>query len=130
MVKTCRWEDCDKQVYAKGLCRNHHAKDWRGTLGRPKGPTICTFDGCERGVTTKALCQTHYAQQYRGKPLTPIAKKTYLHKDKKGRVCTACLTYKPWNEYYDKGQGKTSKCKRCMSDANNAINKRRRVQAA
>lgn len=76
--------------------------------------TKCEFETCDRDSATKGLCLAHYMQRHRGRPLTPLAKYTRLHKDEKGRECTTCGEYKPWDHFYVRTTGaRWAECRAC-----------------
>ena len=88
--------------------------------------TECRFEGCTREVqaVTSRLCHSHYCQEWKGKPLTPLNKRLILPIDKKGRVCTGCMAYKTWENFYMRNTGKRqSKCKPCMIMRNTISNR-------
>lgn len=80
----------------------------------------CQFEGCDKPVKSRGLCSGHWQQQAEGLVLRPLLTLKRLHKDDKGRVCTACETYKTWDEFYrlskansDGHRGYRSQCKDC-----------------
>ena len=85
----CRFEPCDHEARARGLCVGHVRQFYRGrplrplgvargrnghgTYGRPRiQPLTCSFPDCGRKPNGKGLCAGHRAQQARGCPLVPI----------------------------------------------------------
>lgn len=82
---------------------------------------ICEYETCDKPVkVAKAgLCSGHYQQQWKGQQLRPLMeKKLHLRKDVRGRVCSKCMTYKPWDQFYVRNGGvRESVCKPCYLDA-------------
>lgn len=57
-VEHCNAPGCTAEVYASGVCREHHAKNYR---------LACQEDGCDKEAWAKGLCQAHYMRNRRGK---------------------------------------------------------------
>ena len=79
--KTCSFEGCFKQVWAKGLCRTHHQRWWKHgdpavVLGRPQpsGPPPKLLCECGQRVYRKGLCEKHYSMEGHGGILPPTVK--------------------------------------------------------
>jgi hypothetical protein len=72
--KTCSVDDCEKKLYAKGLCNMHYNRQKRtGSVEGRKVQSNCDFPGCDRGHYGKGLCEGHYTQHIRkGQPLAPL----------------------------------------------------------
>lgn len=69
----CAVTDCDRDLYAKGLCRAHYdrmsrPKQVRASRAKPKRPDRgCTVEGCQGKHRALGLCHTHYSQHSRAK---------------------------------------------------------------
>jgi len=60
---TCKAENCEKDVQAKGYCPRHY-KQWRkGKLGKPRY-TTCHAENCRKPRARGGLCTEHYAQTH------------------------------------------------------------------
>lgn len=61
--QTCKIEECDKDVYARGWCNRHYQR-WRlygnPTADRRRVRKPCTIEGCERLARTRTWCTKHY----------------------------------------------------------------------
>lgn len=68
-VNTCTQENCEREVYATGICRKHYddaRRRRKGVNPMPvKGATSCTTDGCGREMYAKGLCTRHYDEARR-----------------------------------------------------------------
>ncbi len=68
-MNTCTQEDCDREIYAKGICRRHYdiaMRRRKGVAPKPvKGFHTCTEEGCERPVYAKGICTRHYDEARR-----------------------------------------------------------------
>lgn len=92
----------------------------------------CALDFCEREAALTAkyagirVCKSHYQMDYLGREMTPIRPYKDLPMDDKGRVCTRCERFKPWDEFYLRTNGNyQAACKRCFSEINRAARERR-----
>ena len=58
---TCRAEDCERTVYARGLCGRHY-KQWQrhGEVQREQPVVPCAVASCERLAVTRGWCHGHY----------------------------------------------------------------------
>ena len=64
----------EKPIYAKGLCRNCHARQWR--CGTPEYKIHkCFATGCNKSVCGRDYCEYHKRRIEKGQPLT--AKRRY-----------------------------------------------------
>ena len=63
---TCRAEDCERAVYARGLCGRHY-KQWQrhGEVQREQPVTPCAVASCERRAVTRGWCHGHYLRVLR-----------------------------------------------------------------
>lgn len=66
----CEVPGCDRPVYAKGWCRPHYDRQYRGSgdLTTPvrnydftRDPT-CSVEGCDRPHCARGWCETHYSR--------------------------------------------------------------------
>lgn len=66
----CSRSDCDKPVFARGLCQAHYSQDLKAT----KGPNTCAGPLCERPMKFKntGLCTHHQRQYYKVKSLDKL----------------------------------------------------------
>lgn len=64
--QVCETEDCDRAVYARGLCGRHckqvqrHGQVPPDTGPPGTGPRPCAVDGCGRQAVTRGWCHGHY----------------------------------------------------------------------
>lgn len=80
MNAKCNFNDCTRDVLAKGYCTGHYGQLQRGEELRKlrKSPAKkksfdnikCLFDSCEDTAKVKGYCKYHYAQSHRGEKLT------------------------------------------------------------
>lgn len=76
----CTFEDCDRQVFAKELCKTHYQQRIKGMplspLTKGTAPTgermECGHPPCTRLSENRGYCQTHYKQSLSGAPLRDI----------------------------------------------------------
>jgi len=60
---TCKAQNCEKEVRAKGYCDRHY-RSWRkGKLGKPRY-TVCTEEGCRKPRSRRSLCAEHFAKKH------------------------------------------------------------------
>ena len=60
-ARMCEAEDCDRAVYARGLCGRHYKQVQRHGQVRPEqGARPCAVDGCGRQAVTRGWCHGHY----------------------------------------------------------------------
>ena len=59
---TCKAENCDKDVRAKGYCERHYRKWRKGLMGKPRHRT-CLEKGCAKPRARRGLCLDHFTQQ-------------------------------------------------------------------
>ncbi len=60
-VRECGVDECDKAVYARGLCGRHYKQQRRhGQVQPDQGPRPCAADGCGRQAVTRGWCHGHY----------------------------------------------------------------------
>ncbi|MGH7934365.1 MAG: hypothetical protein ACREQN_14560 [Candidatus Binataceae bacterium] len=63
---TCKVNDCNHEVIAKGYCRRHY-RLWRhGQMPKPRYK-ICTTEKCRKPRFRGSLCQQHYAAAHGNK---------------------------------------------------------------
>lgn len=57
----CETPECERKVYAKGLC-GRHDKQWRrhGHVLEDPTPRGCAVEGCDRKAVTRGWCHGHY----------------------------------------------------------------------
>ena len=68
----CIVSNCDKEYYAKGLCRNHYNLNRRNGLPIPKSDfpkPNCMVGGCLKGSVIKGFCKFHYVRHRLGTDL-------------------------------------------------------------
>ncbi len=59
--RVCEVDDCERVVYARGLCGRHHKQVQRHGAVRPdQGPRPCAVEGCGRQAVTRGWCHGHY----------------------------------------------------------------------
>lgn len=59
--QVCEVEDCEREVYARGLCGRHYKQLRRHGEGQSEqGPRPCSVEGCERQAVTRGMCHGHY----------------------------------------------------------------------
>lgn len=79
---------------------------------------MCNFEGCDKPHKGLGLCLGHYFQHKRGLELTPLrASRLVQERDETGKVCRACDTHKPYEDFHVKKaskDGRQSKCKECQ----------------
>lgn len=59
----CKVADCDRSVWARGLCARHYQAEYR-----KRGPP-CVRKGCANPSFAKGLCVRHYQEEYRHRPV-------------------------------------------------------------
>lgn len=95
---TCSAGDCDREIWARGLCGAHYVRDYlRAQSDRPirkRGPRAprvraeCSAPDCDRKVQASGLCGAHYARQYYDVPMDqPIRRRR--RKGEPPAVCSA-----------------------------------------
>jgi hypothetical protein len=120
----CEVAGCEGNHYAKHMCRFHYNRAAVGTdLTRPLGQrenakepdALCEFFPCGRKEHSGGYCRTHYMQKWLGKPMTILRGHNRAFFDEGGKVCTKCFSYRGYDEFYTRDNGKTkSHCKECM----------------
>lgn len=70
---TCSVDDCEREVYARSICRRHYDNARRaGTLEVQARRVGCAVDGCDREHWGKGYCRLHLGRFLRyGDPLDP-----------------------------------------------------------
>jgi hypothetical protein len=59
----CTAADCDRDVYARGLCGRHYKQHRRHGLVQPDpAPAECAVVGCARRAVTRGWCPGHYVR--------------------------------------------------------------------
>ncbi len=62
----CDVDDCERTVYARGLCGRHYKQVQRHGEVRPdRGPRPCAVGSCGRRAVTRGWCQGHYLRWVR-----------------------------------------------------------------
>ena len=57
----CAADDCDRRVYARGLCGRHYKQQLRhGTVQPDTAPATCAVESCDRRAVTRGWCHGHY----------------------------------------------------------------------
>lgn len=128
--RTCEWGNCEGVYYSKGYCFKHYLRNRRQKPPRVslvKAEVRCYVSLCDRKVQSLGLCHTHYTQKTTGRPFTEIRRRVTAHRDEKGRVCTECMTYKPWKNFYRSSNKKSyrAKCIECTIKLNTIWNRKR-----
>ena len=85
----CSVSSCERAVYARGLCRAHHARTFTPGGLRPGIPlrdrrpgARCSVEGCNRGHYARGLCSGHYQRfKHHGDPRVHIPLETGAHGD-------------------------------------------------
>lgn len=91
----------------------------------------CNFDGCDRPHRARGWCMAHYLQEWRGEELRPLSVRSRLTCPLEGhRICTECLTIKPFEEFYHRDGVPIAKCKRCYRARLNRTNAQKRTETA
>lgn len=57
--ETCKVENCNQPVKARGYCRKHYRKWRHGEFGGTRYKT-CTAEGCLKPRFAKGYCEDHY----------------------------------------------------------------------
>ena len=71
-ARVCEADDCDRSVYARGLCGRHYKQVQRHGSVRPdQGPRTCAVEGCSRQAVTRGWCHGHYLRWRRTGRLDP-----------------------------------------------------------
>lgn len=61
MNSICEAPECDKKVYARGLCSRHYKQQQRHGLVQPdRSPQQCAVPDCQRAAVTRGWCHGHY----------------------------------------------------------------------
>jgi hypothetical protein len=60
---TCKAQDCDKEVRAKGYCDRHYRKWRKGLMGKPRH-TTCNESGCFKARQRRGFCVDHFAKHF------------------------------------------------------------------
>jgi hypothetical protein len=56
---TCKAQDCEREVIAKGYCRKHYRMWKAGEMPKARYK-ICTFEKCRKKRFRLSLCEEHY----------------------------------------------------------------------
>jgi hypothetical protein len=61
VMRMCEAPDCERKVYARGLCGRHY-KQWQrhGVVQPDHEPPTCSVPGCGRKAVTRGWCHGHY----------------------------------------------------------------------
>jgi hypothetical protein len=75
--RQCFFPDCERPLYAKGLCQSHYCQQLRTGALWPLGSRRqirekCEFESCDKLATTRRLCPGHYNQLRKGQTLRPL----------------------------------------------------------
>lgn len=60
---TCKAQNCDKDVRAKGYCDRHYSQWRKGKMGKPRH-TTCHTEGCTKARSRRGLCVEHFQKEY------------------------------------------------------------------
>jgi hypothetical protein len=60
---TCKAEQCEKDVRAKGYCDRHYRKWRKGLLSKSRYST-CVEEGCRKPRLRRSLCEEHHAKKF------------------------------------------------------------------
>jgi hypothetical protein len=79
LIKFCVIEGCDRPYLAKGLCRLHYDRAWRGIdLLDPRGNNrrklVCSVERCGRTARSRGFCDMHYLRSRSGRDLSAPAR--------------------------------------------------------
>jgi hypothetical protein len=58
---TCKADQCEKEVRAKGYCERHYKLWRRGKMPKPRYKT-CNAEGCLKPQEGRGLCAEHLAK--------------------------------------------------------------------
>jgi hypothetical protein len=56
---TCKANDCEREIIAKGYCRKHYRLWKHGEMPKPRYK-ICTFEKCRKPRYRGSLCEEHF----------------------------------------------------------------------
>jgi hypothetical protein len=57
----CEVDECDRGVYARGLCGRHYKQQLRHGIVQPdRAPAGCAVPSCDRRAVTRGWCHGHY----------------------------------------------------------------------
>jgi hypothetical protein len=60
-ARVCEVDDCQRAVYARGLCGRHYKQVQRhGAVRADQGLRPCAVEGCARQAVTRGWCHGHY----------------------------------------------------------------------
>ena len=103
MVQVCEADDCERGVYARGLCGRHYKQmRRRGAAQAEQGPRPCAVEACGRRAVTRGWCHGHYLRWSRqgdvqvdvplhGRSLTCAASRAATRSHSAG-MCRCALT--------------------------------------
>ena len=57
--ETCKANECQREVIAKGYCRKHYRLWKAGEMPHPRYKT-CTFEKCRKRRAKGSLCEEHW----------------------------------------------------------------------
>jgi hypothetical protein len=57
--ETCKANDCNREVIARGYCRKHYRLWKAGEMPKPRYKT-CTFEKCRKKWFRGSLCEEHF----------------------------------------------------------------------
>ncbi len=60
---TCKANDCNQEVRAKGYCQRHYRQWRKGKLPKPRYRS-CNAEGCHKPRARRGLCTEHFAKEY------------------------------------------------------------------
>ena len=69
---TCKVEQCDKDVKAKGYCERHYAKWRKGKMGKPRHKN-CHAENCHKPISRRGFCQDHFVEKFTKKAAAAAA---------------------------------------------------------
>ena len=81
-IKLCQMTGCDKDLYAKGMCKMHYTR-----YRRIHFTETCTAGECDRPVEAQGVCSMHYQEKRRRiKGMKPMFKTVLIQGEKKQKL--------------------------------------------
>jgi hypothetical protein len=59
---TCKADNCERPVRAKGYCDRHYRKWRKGLMPKPRYRS-CTEQGCSKPRARRSLCSEHFEKK-------------------------------------------------------------------
>ncbi len=60
---TCKAQNCEKDVRAKGYCDRHYRQWRKGKLAKPRY-TTCHAENCHKPRHRRGLCEEHFLKEH------------------------------------------------------------------